>query len=169
MKKKTINHAIGIATENPKFTYQYTDGDRYFITDRHRIFEYDKAIETTPSVSVNAHANDIVETIKRYIDDDHDYILYELPTVAEIKANIAKVAGRRLVDVVWGNEKFNINARWLYKAMESLNAKVCYIDEYTPHKKGIVLYENDNLQSEVRELILPICKIDREKVWYWIK
>ena len=166
MKKKLIEHARDIATEKQNYCYQYTDGKgRYYVTDIHRVIEYDKEIQCTPAISVNAHEDGVIRVLTECFDKCNDYVLYELPTVEEIKANITKLVGRRHDKVAYGNDKFALNARWLYKAMEALNAKVCYIDKDKPYLYGILLYENDDLQSSIKELILPICA--EGKTGYW--
>lgn len=166
MKKRVVKHARDIATEKQNYCYQYTDGkEKYYVTDGYRVIEYDNEIQCTPSISVNAHEDSIVRAFTGLFDRCNDYVLYELPTVEEIKANITKLVGRRYDKVVYGNDKFAINARWLYKAMEALNAKVCYIDKDQPYLYGILLYENDDLQSSIKELILPI-RTDG-KTGYW--
>lgn len=94
-----------------------------------------------------------------------DYQLYDLPTVEEIKEGIRGVCGRKLDTVVWSDGTITINARWLYKAMEALNAKTAYVSNTRPKNMPIFLCENDDPQSINRVLIMPI--YNRDKVGYW--
>lgn len=169
IKKKLLDHMQEIATEKQNYCYQYTDGKgSYYVTDTYRVVEYNSEIQFSPAINVNAHADSITRIFSECFKKCENYVIYEeLPTVAEIKANITRLAGRTHDKVIYGNDKFAVNARWLYKAMEALHAKVCYIDNGSPHVYGIALYENDNLQSTVRELILPI-RADG-KTGYWRK
>lgn len=161
MKKKVISHLADIAIENPKYMYQYTDGEYFYVTDGHRAIRYKEELITNPKITLNAHANSIIGVIKelfKYMESDG--IMYELPNIEEIKEGITKVAGRAYsTKVAWGNEKFIVNARYLVKSMNALNAKVCYICEHNTHHNGIFLFENDDLQSDTCEIILPISKI----------
>lgn len=166
MKKKLITHIVDIATEKEKLCYQYTDGNCYYTMDGYRAIKYPSAI-TEPKVLVNAHAETYSSRLKSYFENI-DGVMYQLPPTEVIKNGITEIAGKAYsIRVTWGNEKFNINARWLLKAMESLNATVCYIAEKSPHKNPIYFFENDDLQSDVIEMILPILKSNPNKIGFW--
>lgn len=168
MNKKLDRHIIDIASCVPAFCHQYTDGSVYYAIDGHRAIQYDSAIESDPMVPINAHAESRTNQIKSYINSDDDFVRFHLPTTDEIKKGISNVAGRKYsMRVIYGNDKFAINARYLLKAMEALNATVCYISPINPHKCGIFLYEDDDLTSLVKELILPVCRIDESNVGFF--
>lgn len=168
MKKKLASHIMDIATNN-RFCYQYTRDMRYFVTDSYRILEYDRPID---NLEINAHDNGMIDMMDKFIrllnDYYHDYHLYELPKIDEIRQGIRDMVGRKLTPVVWSDGIITINARYLLKAMESLNATVCYISTPEPHKQCIALFENDDLTGMVRELILPIYNPEH-RVGFWIK
>ena len=158
MTKKLIKHIVDVAIENPRFMYQYKDELRYFVTDGHRVVRYNEELKTNPQLTVNAHDN-LIRNVGEHLRKADNCTAYELPDKETIKAGINEVAGRAYsVKVAWGNDKFIINARYLLKAMEALNAKICYISEHNPGGTGIFLYENDDLQSDVYEMILPVIR-----------
>ena len=167
MTKKLIKHIIDVATDNPRFMYQYKDELRYFVTDGHRVVRYSKELKTNPQLTVNAH-DSLIGNVGERLKQADRCAVYELPDKETIKAGINEVAGRAYsVKVARGNDKFIVNARYLLKAMEALNAKICYIDERNPGGTGIFLYENDDLQSDVYEMILPVRFKYHGKTGFW--
>lgn len=162
MKKKLIKHIVDIMTENPIYTYQFTDGTRYFALDTHRIIEYGECINDYRGLNVQANAHDYrtINACKTWMQCDeskkYDYHMIELPKAEIIRENIRNLVGRKLTDVYWSNGEIVINARWLLKAMEALDATVGYISSTNTASMPIMLYHEDNLQSDVKELILPL-------------
>lgn len=161
MKKKTANHALEIARSiyvggKIKCPLQYVKDGRIFVTDSFRIMEIEDLIDELPTEVGGA----MVESMIKYTDSDSsrelDYTRHEIPTVDEIKAGIRGVVGRKLDRVAWSDGEMTINARWLYKAMEALNATVCYMSSTKPNKAPYFLYENDNVCAVNKILILPI-------------
>lgn len=75
------------------------------------------------------------------------------PSVPEIKENIRRLVGRKRDCVVYTNEYFAVNARYLYKALDALNATKVY---YSQRNKPLVIYENDDVASVNKVFILPI-------------
>ena len=172
MKKKLSKHIFDIATNAPAvYCYQYKDeSGMFYVTDTHRLITYDTVAMTTPALSINAHALDMIKRMKAYVGMDKSCVRFELPTVNEIKDNIRNLVGKCYsLPVEYGTDKFAIDARYLWKAMEALNSKVCYIAEDNPHKNGIFLYEDDDLTSPVKEMILPIVRKDPEKVGFFLR
>ena len=168
MKKRIIKHITDIATSSSNHCCQYTDGDSYYVIDGHRVISYGSVVDANPEISINAHAVSVTSNIKQYFFAEHDCVMYQLPPVDEIKDNISKIAGRAYsTKVIYGNEKFAINARYLLKAMEALNATVCYIDAVNPGKCSIFLHENDDQNSLVTEIILPIIRKNPNQIGYW--
>jgi len=163
MKKKTAKHALEIArsiymdeSSKIKEPLQYVKDGRIFVTDTHRIMEIDDLVEELP-IRVGG---EIVDNIIKYVAEDSsrelDYTLHKIPTVAEIKAGIREQVGRKLDRVIWSDGIVTINARWLYKAMEALNATVCYMSSTKPGKVPYFLYENDDVNAKNKILILPV-------------
>lgn len=166
MKKKLASHIMDIATNN-KFCYQYTRDMRYFVTDSYRILEYDRLID---NLEINAHDNGMIDIMDKHIrllnDYYHDYHLHELPKTDEIRQGIRDTVGRKLTPVVWSDGMVTVNVRYLLKAMENLNATVCYVAK--KKNQPIALFENDDLTGMVREMIFPITN-PYNKVGFWIK
>ena len=160
MKKRLINHALDIARNaNSKLKVngrpcQFWLEGRTFILDGYRVLEVEHLID---DIVTNENQN-IAKGCKDVCDRDLDYLRIEnIPSASEIKAEIRKLVGRKLDTVVYNYEDiFAINARYFYKAMEALNASCVYVSRYTPNTSPILLYENDDPQSTVKELILPI-------------
>lgn len=172
MKKKLIKYAIDLACsvdlEHSGFAgiFQYADHGRFFVTDGCRILETETLID---GLSLNGESRmtaNIIKHMDAVNEPELDYQLYDLPTVEEIKEGIRGVCGRKLDRVVWSDGTITINARWLYKAMEALNAKTAYVSNTRPKNMPIFLCENDDPQSINRVLILPI--YNRDKVGYWL-
>lgn len=172
MKKKLIKYAIDLACsvdlEHSGFAgiFQYADHGRFFVTDGCRILETKTLID---GLSLNGESRmtaNIIKHMDAVNEPELDYQLYDLPTVEEIKEGIRGVCGRKLDRVVWSDGTITINARWLYKAMEALNAKTAYVSNTRPKNMPIFLCENDDPQSINRVLILPI--YNRDKVGYWL-
>ena len=168
MKKKVISHIVDVAIENPKFMYQYADGEHIYVTDGHRAIRYREQINSNPQIKINAHSS-VLGPIREKLNRMDSCVKYELPSKEDIKAGITEVAGKAYsVKVAWGNDKFAVNARFLVKAMDALNATVCYIDERNPGMSGIYLFEDDNLLGEVCEIIMPVSKIKYpNKTGFW--
>ena len=163
MKKKLINHAKEIRCE--KFPELITDGEANFAVDLHRILRLETLPEELPFKLTD------VSSCLRYMNimNERDYVIYELPEKTEIKDAIRNLVGRKFDRVVWINKNFGVNARYLYKAMEALNATVCYIDKMNPRRRPIFLFENDNLQSFNMEIVLPVLtSAGNNKVGYFI-
>lgn len=83
---------------------------------------------------------------------DFDYIRHELPSITEIRQNVFERVGnygRNIV--VFCDEEINVNARYLYKAMDALSAKCCFVKSGSP---GILIYKKDDPESETWEFIL---------------
>lgn len=172
MKKKLIKYAIDLACsvdlEHSGFAgiFQYADHGRFFVTDGYRILETETLID---GLSLNGESRMTANMIKHMDavnEPELDYHLYDLPTVKEIKEGIRGVCGRKLDRVVWSDGTITINARWLYKAMEALNAKTAYVSNTRPKNMPIFLCENDDPQSINRMLIMPM--YNRDKVGYWL-
>lgn len=170
MKKKLVMHAIQIAKGNAdyRFPYQYPSGNGgVYITDAHRILETEAHFE---GVEINYWDKSFAKMMSKFIEKIGDWDLaydrHELPDKATIKEGITELVGRKLTDVVWSDGLVTLNARYLMKAMDALNATVCYVSN-SP-KEGIFLFENDDMESFNREIILPICNTD-DKVGFWIK
>lgn len=172
MKKKLIKYAVDLANsidlEHGGFAgvFQYTEDGRFFVTDSFRVLETETLIDDL----VLKDDSKMTATMIKYIDavnePELDYQLYDLPTVEEIKEGIRGVCGRKLDRVCWSDGTITMNARWLYKAMEALNAKKAYVSNTRPKNSPILLCENDDPQSINRVLILPI--YNRDKVGYWL-
>lgn len=161
MKKKTANHALEIARSiyvggKIKCPLQYVKDGRIFVTDSFRIMEIEDLIDELPTEVGGA----MVESMIKYTDSDSsrelDYTCHEIPTVAEIKAGIQELVGRKFDRVIWSDGIVTINARWLYKAMEALNATMCYMSSTKPRKAPYFLYENDDVNAKNKILILPV-------------
>lgn len=159
MTKKLIAHIKEVATGYKDYVYQYTDGSMFYVTDGSRAVRYKDEIKELPEISVNAHAGNMINLLKRKIDESINTVMYQLPAKAEIKSNITNLAGRSYsTKVAYGNDKFTVNARYLLKAMDALNASVCYIYEHHSNQNGIYLYNNDDPQSDIIEIIMPLRK-----------
>lgn len=172
MKKKLIKYAVDLAcsidVENGGFAgiFQYTEDGRFFVTDGCRILETEIRIDDLvlkDDSKMTAHMKQYIDAVNEL---ELDYQLYDLPTVEEIKEGIRGVCGRKLDNVVWSDGKITINARWLYKAMEALNAKTAYVSAARPRYAPILLCENDDPLSINRVLIMSI--YNRDKVGYWL-
>lgn len=161
--QKMEKHAIDVATDYKEGAYQYTDGNYYYVTDGHRVIQLPAQVDR---LRVNAHDTTMINGIKKFIDTtfsrEYDYTIHELPTLAELRDGVRKTVGRRLNRVVWSDGVITFNARYLIKAMDALNAKVCYITK-TDTRMPIQLFKNDDLQSETIELILPIYNAGERK------
>lgn len=140
MKKKFIKHCEDVATK-----YCISDGRFYCVSD-HMVIETEEKLDRHTYVENKG--------IAKFLDKDiHDSVICDVPSVKEIKDNIKSLCGRKLDAVGYGNGKFVINARYLYKALEALNATKVYWSKWN---KPIVIYENDDPQSINKELIMPI-------------
>ena len=168
MTKKIISHIKEVATGSKDYVYQYTDGEMFYVTDGSRAIRYKERVESDPELNINAHDQSITGLLKSRIHLAEGTILCKLPTKEEIKAGITEIAGRSYsVVVAYGEGRFTVNARYLLKAMDALNATVCYIHEYNAHMKCIYLYKDDDLQSDIVELIMPINKKCPKQTGFW--
>lgn len=160
MLKKLIAHATEIATNTNGYRllpYQYPNGGGgVYVTDAHRILELEKPFY---GIDINMHDEGIVSMIERHMQlqgsRELDYTRYELPSVEYFKKGIRDTVGRKRDSLIWSDGYITFNPRYLVKAMESLNAKVCYVST-NPTRECIFMYENDDLQSWNREAILPV-------------
>lgn len=169
MKKKLVNHAIEIVT-NPNgyksLPYQYPNGGGgVYVTDAHRILELKEPFD---GIDINMRDKKLVQMFERHMHNmtkiGNDYQRYELPTPEYFKQGIRDLVGLKRDAVVWSDGYLTFNARYLYKALEALNAKYCYVgNNYT--RDCIYLFENDDLQSWNREAILPIVNNGRTGFW----
>lgn len=167
MKKKLEKHAIDIATSKGsghiQGVYQFIRDRDYYFTDGHRVLQTDTKVD---EIEGNAHADKLLMTIENAFKSVYslDYILHDLPTVAELKAGIKTTGSRNRV--AWSDGKVTINARYLVKAMEALNAKKCYVCK-DGNSFPILLVENDDLQSPNRELIFTVFN-KNDRIGFWV-
>ena len=164
MKKRVINHAMDIARNaNPKIKVNgrpcqfWTDGHTYVVDDC-RVLEVEHLLDDLVTNENQSMAEVCKRSMDAVCDRDLDYLRIEnIPSVSEIKTEIRKLVGRKLDTVIYSYEGvFAINARYLYKAMEALNASAVYVSRNKPSTSQVFLFENDDPQSTVKELILPI-------------
>ena len=140
MKKKLIKHCEDVAIK-----YYVSDG-RFYCASDCIVIETGEKLDHTYVENIGL-ANGLDAAI-------HDSVMCDVPTVKEIKDNIRNLCGRKLDIVVkYGNGKFVVNARYLYKALEALNATKVYWSKWN---KPIIIYENDDPQSTNKELIMPM-------------
>ncbi len=164
MKKKLEKHAIDIATSkgsgNIRGVYQFIRDTDYYFTDGHRILQTDTKVD---EIEGNAHADKLLMTIENAFKSVYslDYILHDLPTVAELKVGIKTTGSRNRV--IWSDGKVTINARYLVEAMEALSATKCYVAKGNEYTMPILFVEDDNPQSLNRELIFGVVNKDERK------
>lgn len=166
MKKKLIAHAVDVAKNatttrlkvNGCLPCQFWTDGHTFVTDGFRILEVEQLIDELPTSENQTVAESCLKYIKEVNSPYLEYVLdTEIPSVSEIKTGIRDLVGRRLDTVVWASpNNWKVNARWLYKAMEALNAKVVFVSSTKPWNSPIFLLENDDPQSMNREMILPV-------------
>ncbi|MCR5453168.1 MAG: hypothetical protein K6F00_11130 [Lachnospiraceae bacterium] len=148
MKKKLINYIKDkVYSSDVPFM---TDGEYYYYTDGCKLFRTkEKLVDREPTIS---------DKIKSFFDDMNDAIRFELPSYEEINSNIKALCGRKLkgVSVKFTKDTPMINARWLKDSMKAMNAKGMYYSPSKGKRSPVVLFEEDDLQSENILLILPI-------------
>lgn len=172
MKKKFINYAIDVMTGFPEEREvfmpprQYMKDLRYFVTDGARIVEMESELPLVPVDTESDISDKCIRFINEVVSKDQDYYIHELPTVEEIKKGIRETVGRKLDWVAWSDGYITLNARWLYKTMYALNAKVCYVSKTNPRKAGIFFLENDDPQSMNRAMVLPVFN-KHERTGFW--
>ena len=178
MKKKLEAHAKEIATNiniddpdcklNPNEQF-VARGGHVFVSDGKRVLEIPHMVEDIFGSDDYAFANRCLELIETVNDPDLDYTLHKLPPVSELKAEATKLYGKRWSGIIWSdNENWAINARYLIKAMEALNAKVMFQSVTSPRNTPVLLCENDDPQSTTREMIFPIINF-RGRTGFWTK
>lgn len=161
MKKELIDYAIEVATSIPEEKSilmpprQYMKDMRYFVTDSTRIVETERDIPAL-SIDLGGVGDSCVRFMNACVNKDLDYYIHELPTVEEIKQGIRETVGRKFDPVIWSDGYIKLNARYLYKTMYALNAKVCYVSRTKPRISPIFFFEDDDLQSMNRAMVLPI-------------
>ena len=153
MKKRFEKVVMDIATsdfDDRLSMKKHIVNGRYFVTDGCRVAEFDSDLSVLDSGNINK--------LDKYMDEvtTKDYTIFDLPSVDDIKQNIRNLCGRKLDHVVYKNEFFAINARWLYKAMEGLGAKKCYFDRSDSKRKPIFFFENDDVTSVNKIAICPV-------------
>lgn len=170
MKKKLIKYAIDIANANAAFAdQQFVTNNRQFVTDGYRILEIE---EPLPSLVMRTEETNKfnIDRLKDMIDSDADatldYVVHDLPSTEEIKTGIHAVCGRKFNRVAWSDGIITLNARWLLKTMEALNAKRCYISKTKFKTTGVFFYENDDIESKTKCLILPIYNT-HNRIGFW--
>lgn len=172
MKKKLINYAIDIMTSIPEEKSflmpprQYMKDLRYFVTDSMRIIELETDLPLIPVDTESDIANKCIQFMNNVVSKDLDYYIHELPTVEEIKQGIRETVGRKFDWVAWSDGYITLNARYLYKTMYALNAKVCYVSQTKPRTSAIFFCENDNPQSMNRAIVLPVYN-RHERKGFW--
>lgn len=161
MKKKLIDYAIEVATSIPKEKSilmpprQYMKDLRYFVTDSTRIVETERDIPAL-SIDLGGVGASCVRLMNECVSKDLDYYIHELPTMEEIKQGAEKLYEGEYNSVVWSDGYIKLNPRYLYKTMYALNAKVCYVSRTKPRTSPIFFFEDDDLQSMNRAMVLPI-------------
>lgn len=176
MKKKLAQYALNIATTDNtgvlEHPYCYLYEGRYFVANRCIIVETE---ELVPGLEVNAHAETLCKTLINFLREPErtdykygDYVANELPPVKEIKDGIYNLVGRTFQRVVWsGGEGWpGINARFLYKAMEALNAKKLFFRDGA-YNQPVFFYENDDVSAITKCMILPVHKKNPEQEGFW--
>lgn len=165
MKKRFEKVIMDIATgsdpidDKKLFMKKHEANGRYFVTDGCRIAEFESDLDELEEGNVQC---------EKFMDSVYkeNYIVVDLPTAEEIKAGIRGLCGRKLDVVVFRNDYFAINARWLYKAMEGLSAAKCYVNSDNPGKSPVFLFEHDNYDGVNKVAILPCRTIKNEKGLY---
>lgn len=176
MKKKLAQYALNIATTDVggllEHPYCYLYEGRYLVANKYRILETE---EPVPDLEINAHAETICKTLTKFLKETEnydytygDYMAHELPSVKEIKDGIHSLAGRTFQRVIWsgGDKCPGINARFLYKTMEALNAKKLFFRDGA-YNQPMFLYENDDVTAITKCMILPIVKKDPKQAGFW--
>lgn len=165
MKKRFEKVIMDIATSSDPiddknlYMKKHIANNKYFVTDGHRIAEFDTDIDDLEKGNVQC---------EKFMDEVYkkNYVVVDLPTAEEIKAGIRGLCGRKLDRVVFRNDYFAINARWLYKTMEGLSATKCYVNSDNPGKNPVFLFEHDNYDGTNKVAILPCRTIKNEKGLY---
>lgn len=171
MKKKLIKYAIDLANsadlEHGGFAgvFQYCKDGRFFVSDGHRLLETETIIDELPLKCDSKMVQRMIDIIDLVNEREYDYQRYDLPTVSKIKEGIRSVCGRKLDRVIWSDGTVTMNARWLYKAMEALNATKALVSTTKSRTMAIFLCENDDPMSINRVMIMPISNNGR--VGYW--
>lgn len=175
MKKKLEKYALDCAALVDEFTlkrlggiFQYKGDDGYYTTDTHRVMRSDEPLSglTVKEPGEKNLGKSFDRMFAATGSADLNYELYKLPTVDEMKAGIRDLVGRKLDRVAWSDGYITMNARWLYKAMEALNANHCYVSRTKPRTQPIFLYEDDNPWSINAACILPIS--NNGNVGFWV-
>ena len=162
MKKKFLKHAIELAKSlstsvRGRKPAVYTYDDRLFVLDDHRVLEIESGVE-----GLEMAEDEGLGSICKYNFDvtesrEYDYQAFQLPTLKEIKDGIREAVGRKRTAVAYTPDlEWAVNARYLAKAMEALNATTVYVSARKPATSPLVLFMDDDLQSTTKELILPI-------------
>lgn len=156
MKKKLEKYCLDVATDTKRvMTYSYKDDDFYYVANEHIVV---RLAEPVNGLEVNAHAKKIIEACRIVVTENPDnfnFFRTELPNIEEIKRNIKELVGRRLTKIrfIPDAENVAVNARYLYKAMEIMNTRVCYV---ASPNMPIILCENDDFMASNRVAICPI-------------
>ena len=160
MKKKTEDMIKYFLEPDYHGGFMYTkENNLYYAGGQHACVQF---IDPLSGLDPNVRSFGFRAIMKRA--EDAGMILTELPNKQEIKNAIRKLAGRKYgLTVVWHEGSFVVNARYLLKAIEGLNATVCYKSSINPRKSGIMLYENDDLNSDNKIYIMPVL-FNKEKV-----
>lgn len=170
MKKKVINHAGEIAicglSNGFEEALQYLQKGNIYVTDAYRILQIEDLLPDT-RIKVNASSSfRLAQYMEQVNDADLDYTLHKLPSVREIKEGITALCGRKRDPVAWTDGYICCNARYLAKAMEALNASVCYASRSKTRFSPILLVEDDDPQSITKELIMPIMRREGASGFY---
>ncbi len=155
---KLIKHAKEIASNN--YDQQYVYGNRYFVNDWHRILEIDTIVEGLSRPMYNdARSFDNVLQVLRYEE-------INCPSLKEFKQKAYALAGRKK-PIIWCDGTTAVNLRYLIAAMEGLNATKYFSTGNNTHP--IFVFQNDNVKSHCKELILPTIKYNIHDQGFYIK
>lgn len=127
------------------YEYEAEVNDRFFYGTEHFI------AETEASVGLSSKDIDVSKLMDNAVNEAVSKVT--CPSVPEIKENIRRLVGRKRDLVVYANKYFAVNARYLYKAFDALNATKVY---FSQRNKPLVIYENDDVTSINKVFILPI-------------
>ena len=163
MRKAIINYATEISNSferNPGLCFAYEG--RNFCADMYRIIETETQI---PYLDLRTdHVDLYVRHMETITNRDYDYQLHDLPPVKEIKDGIHALVGRKFDTVGWSDGVVTINARFLYKTMEALKAKKCYVS--SKKYSGIFFFEDDDPEAINKCMVLPV--VDNGKRGFWV-
>lgn len=157
MKKRIEKMIMDVAAnDDPRCNNKkFIVNGRFFVTDGVRIAEfYDDGID---NLEIRSNI-DLDKKIDGLLEED--YISFDLPSIDCIKSNIRSLCGRKLDRVVYKNDLFAVNARFLYKAMEALNAKTCYFCKRNSKRNPVIIFENDDITSINKIAIFPVMCCD---------